>query len=574
MKGEIRRVSGPLVVGEELERPKVSEIVRIGEERLFGEVIRLLGDKTAIQVYEPTEGLRPGDRIEQTGELFTAMLGPGMLTHMFDGIQRPMEGESLFLERGMEKKALDMKKEWHFTPREGLAKGSKVSGGEVLGHVQETHPVSHAILVPPLVHGRLQGKLTEGDYTLEESLCSLKTQEGKRELKLYHEWPIRKPRPYSFRARPKKIFLTGQKVLDFFFPCAKGGTVALPGGFGTGKTMLIFQIVKWSNADILIYVGCGERGNEIVTITKEIANLKSRGELLDSRTVYVANTSNMPVAARTSGVFSAMTIAEYFRDQGKSVVLVADSLTRWAEAMREMSNRIGEFPGEEGYPTYLASEIGSFFERAGNVGTLGGGAGSLTVIGSISLYGSDFSDPVAQSAMKVANSLWALDPSLAYVRHYPAINRKLSYTKFTHIAEEFWQEYGNWRLHYDRLRALFGKMDELEKLTAVVGPEMLPAKDQFLLQFGELFTDIFLKQSAYEIADAHRPPKEQMAMVEALMKYYERGKGAIEAGRGVEEVASPEIKKSLMELKKVRGKKLEKKVSEMEKGLVFVEEEV
>lgn len=568
--GEIFKISGPLVIGEKLENPKLNEIVYLGKKELFGEIIRVKENQVMIQVYEPTEGLKPGDKIKQTGEMFLIELGPGMLINVFDGIQRPLKGDTIFLEPGFKAPPLDRKKKWDFTPNKDIKVGKQVKGGDILGIIQETVTTDHKILVPPNIEGELVFFKGKGEYTVEEIIAKVKTEEGVEELKMYHRWAVREPRPYSKKEDSDTPILTGLRVLDFFFPVAVGGTIAIPGGFGTGKTQLIFQLIKWSNADVLVYVGCGERGNEVITVLDELSQLVVKGELLDRRTTYIVNTSNMPVAARTSGIFSGITIAEYFRDQGKNVVILADSITRWAEAMREMSNRIGDFPGEEGYPTYLASEIGNFFERAGKVETLAGEKGSITTIGSVSLYGSDFSDPVAQAAMKVVSCLWALDPNLAYIRHYPAINRNLSYSKFTSTVKEYWNKYGNWEQYYNEFLTFFGKINELQKLTAIMGKDMLSDSDRFALEINDLVDELFLKQSSFVIEDAHRTPEEQIKIAELLLTYYNRGLEALSNDIDFDTVVNSKIISRFVKLKTLREKEYLTEINNILKELVFV----
>ncbi len=564
--GKIFKVSGPLVIGESLDKPMLNEIVKVGKEELFGEIIRIFEDKVMIQVYEPTEGLRPGDIIHQTGEMFLIELGPGMLKNVFDGIQRPLRGKELYLKKGYQASSLDRTKKWHFKPE--IKKGDIASQGDCLGSVQETNTTLHKILVPPGIGGKIKKISKEGEYTVEDIIAVVDTGKRDEKLKMYHRWPVRRPRPIMTRQEPKMMLSTGLRVIDFFFPAAQGATIGIPGGFGTGKTQLIFQLIKWSDADVLVYVGCGERGNEVITVLDEISQLMMKGELLDQRTVYIINTSNMPVAARTSGIFSGITIAEYFRDQGKNVVILADSITRWAEAMREISNRIGDFPGEEGYPTYLATEIGNFFERAGNAQVLSGESGSITTIGTISLYGSDFSDPVAQAAMKVTSCLWALDPNLAYIRHYPAINRSVSFSKHIEFARESWGE--EWDDNYREFLSISGKIEELEKLTAIMGKDMLSDEEQFTLEFHDLFTELFLKQSSLIIEDSHRDFEEQQKIAKLLLTYYRRGIETIRKGASVHKVSNPEIHAKIMKLKRMRKEEYISHIDRLMEELVFV----
>ncbi len=569
--GKIVRISGPLIIAEDMENVKIHEIVMVGEEELFGEVVSIKDDESSIQVYEETSGLKPGDNIRRTGELFKVELGPGLVTNFFDGIQRPLRESDKFFEKGVKLNPLDREKKWLFKPNPSLKKGSKITGGQVLGTVKETPAVIHKILVPPRISGVLKNIKSEGEYTVEEKIAIL---EDGRELKMYHDWPVRKPRPVKNRITPEKVFLTGQRVLDFFFPVVQGGSIAIPGGFGSGKTKLLFQTLKWCNADVLVYTGCGERGNEVISILEELKKLISRGELLDKRTIYVVNTSNMPVAARTGGIFLAITIAEYFRDQGMNVALLADSLTRWAEAMRELSNRMGEFPGEGGFPTYMSSELGRFFERSGHVKNLNNSEGSVTVMGSVSLYGNDFSDPVAQASMKVAGGLWALDSNLAYKRHYPAINFDMSYSKYLDIVKKVYEKNFDWKRYYDKFLEITGKVKDLEKLTSVISYELLPKKDVFLLKFYELFNELFLKQSANNIQDAHRTIKEQAKLADVLIKYYERGMEALEEEAGIDLVVRDEIFSEFIKLKNLTKSEYYEKIKKIENDLiVFTEEE-
>ncbi|MBD3204053.1 V-type ATP synthase subunit A [Candidatus Woesearchaeota archaeon] len=569
--GEIYKIAGPLVIGENLNKPMINEIVKIGKKELFGEIIRIFKNRAMIQVYESTLGLRPGDKIIQTQEMFLVELGPGMIRNVFDGIQRPLKGDSVFLEPGFVSLSLDREKKWEFIPNSNLKEGDMINPGSVLGYVDETNTVKHKILVPPEVKGELVFLEKHGSYTIEKTIARIKTRQEIKQLKMYHRWPVRKPRPIISKTAPKKPLLTGLRVIDFLFPAAKGGTIAIPGGFGTGKTQLIFQLIKWSDADVLVYVGCGERGNEVITVLEEISRLRVKGELLDERTVYIINTSNMPVAARTSGIFSGITIAEYFRDQGKNVVILADSITRWAEAMREISNRIGDFPGEQGYPTYLASEIGNFFERAGNTINLSKEKGSITTIGTISLYGSDFSDPVCQAAMKVVSCMWALDPNLAYIRNYPAINKDLSYSKFIPYVKDYWDDKGSWSNYYNSLLQVFGKIKELKKLTSIMGKDMLSDEEKFLLDIDNLLTELFLKQSALIIEDSHRTPIEQLKIAELIITYYNRGIEALKKGILLEDISNKETFEKFMKLKTMRKNKYLKEIEKLLEDLVYID---
>jgi len=485
--GEIYRISGPLVIAEGL-KAKMYDVCKVGEEGLMGEVVGIKGDKVLIQVYEDTSGIRPGEKVVNTGMPLSVELGPGMLGMIYDGVQRPLpvlrELTGDFIGRGVEAPALDRKKKWPFKPI--LKKGDKVKGGEIIGIVKETELIKeHRILVPPNVSGTIV-EIYEGDFTVEDTIAVL---DNGTELKLYHRWPVRVPRPYVEKLPPEVPLITGQRVLDTFFPVAKGGTAAIPGPFGSGKTVTQHQLAKWADAQIIVYIGCGERGNEMTEVLEEFPELKDprTGRPLMERTILIANTSNMPVAAREASVYTGITIAEYFRDMGYDVAIQADSTSRWAEAMREISGRLEEMPGEEGYPAYLASRLAEFYERAGRVKTLSGYVGSVTVIGAVSPPGGDFSEPVTQNTLRIVKVFWALDAKLAARRHFPAINWLQSYSLYVDVLRPWfeknvapdWGELRNWAMEVLQEEA------NLQEIVQLVGSDALPDAQRIILEVGK-----------------------------------------------------------------------------------------
>ncbi|HHF59179.1 MAG TPA: V-type ATP synthase subunit A, partial [Thermoplasmatales archaeon] len=481
IEGKIVRVSGPVVEARGMKGAKMYDVVRVGDENLIGEIIRLNQDMATIQVYEETTGLKPGEKVVSTGNPLSAELGPGLITSIFDGIQRPLvqikESVGDFITRGVDVPALDRKKKWDFKPL--VKKGDKVTSGDVIGEVRETSLVTHRIMIPPGIEGKIRDIVDEGKYIVEDIIAKVETKEGQKEIKLMHRWPVRKGRPYRKKLDPTAPLITGQRVVDTFFPIAKGGTAAIPGGFGTGKTVMLHQLAKWSDADIIVYIGCGERGNEMTDVLREFPELKDpkSGEPLMNRTILIANTSNMPVAARDASVYTGITLAEYYRDMGYDVALMADSTSRWAEAMREISGRLEEMPGEEGYPAYLASRLAEFYERAGRVITLGSGEreGSVSVVGAVSPPGGDFSEPVAQNTLRIVKVFWALDSDLADRRHFPAINWLRSYSLYVDSVREHWEQIGKgWADLRTKAMTLLQKEAELQEIVKLVGPDALP----------------------------------------------------------------------------------------------------
>ncbi|ANF22316.1 ATP synthase subunit A [Thermococcus piezophilus] len=556
--GRIVRVTGPLVVAEGMKGSKMYEVVRVGEMGLIGEIIRLEGDKAVIQVYEETAGVRPSEPVTGTGASLSVELGPGLLTAMYDGIQRPLEvlrelsGD--FIARGLTTPALPRDKKWHFTPK--VKVGDKVVGGDILGVVPETSIIEHRILVPPWVEGEIVEIAEEGDYTVEEVIAKVKKPNGEiEELKMYHRWPVRVKRPYKMKLPPEVPLITGQRTIDTFFSQAKGGTAAIPGPFGSGKTVTQHQLAKWSDAQIVVYIGCGERGNEMTDVLEEFPKLKDpkTGKPLMERTVLIANTSNMPVAAREASIYTGITIAEYFRDMGYDVALMADSTSRWAEALREISGRLEEMPGEEGYPAYLASRIAEFYERAGRVITLGSDEriGSVSVIGAVSPPGGDFSEPVVQNTLRVVKVFWALDADLARRRHFPAINWLRSYSLYIDSIQGWWHENVDpeWRKMRDKAMGLLQKEAELQEIVRIVGPDALPDREKAVLIVTRMLREDYLQQDAFDEVDTYCPPKKQVTMMRVILNFYEKTMEAVDRGVPVDEIAKLPVREKIGRMK-------------------------
>ncbi len=536
--GEIYRISGPLVVAEGL-KARMYDLCKVGEEGLMGEVVGLVGNKVLIQVYEDTSGVKPGDRVENTGMPLSVELGPGLIRNIYDGVQRPLpvlkEVSGDFIGRGIEAPGLDRKAKWEFKPL--LKKGDKVKPGEIIGTVQETEVVEQKILAPPNIKGGTITEIYEGSFTVEDTVAVL---DDGTELKLYHKWPVRIPRPYVEKLPPVVPLITGQRILDTFFPVAKGGTAAIPGPFGSGKTVTQHQLAKWSDAQIIVYIGCGERGNEMTEVLEEFPELEDprTGKPLMERTVLVANTSNMPVAAREASVYTGITIAEYFRDMGYDVAIQADSTSRWAEAMREISGRLEEMPGEEGYPAYLASRLAEFYERAGRVKTLAGNVGSVTVVGAVSPPGGDFSEPVTQNTLRIVKVFWALDAKLAARRHFPAINWLQSYSLYVDTLKEWFAE--NVSEEWNELRAwameVLQEEANLQEIVQLVGSDALPESQRLLLEVARIIREVYLVQYAYHPVDTYCSVEKQYDMLKAIKQINDWFFKALEAGKTIEEI--------------------------------------
>jgi len=529
-QGYVVRVAGPLVTAKGLDKPMMYEVVRVGELKLFGEIIGIEKDLVYIQVYEDTNGLRPGETVEPTGQLLSVELGPGLTNNIFDGIQRPLErlreesGE--FLARGFSVNALDRQRKWHFVP---LAEaGVEVEGGSFLGEVIESSTVVHKIMVPPNVKGTLQWIAGEGEYTVEECIAKVEMPNGTlQELQLMQRWPVRIPRPVKEKVFTDVPMLTGQRILDVFFPVIKGGTACVPGPFGSGKTVIQHQLAKWSDVDVVVYVGCGERGNEMTEVLIEFPELKdprTGGPLMD-RTILVANTSNMPVAAREASVFTGIAIAEYYRDMGYDVALMADSTSRWAEAMREISTRLEEMPGEEGYPAYLASRISAFYERSGFVKCLGSPerTGSVTVIGAVSPPGGDLSDPVVQATLRSVQVFWGLDQDLAFARHFPAINWLNSYSLYLDRIGEYYNKSfaPDWLKKRNEAMAILQRESELLELVRLVGYDALSTEEQLFLETARSLREDFLQQDAFDDVDSYCSLRKQYVILSSILLVHE-----------------------------------------------------
>ncbi|MEN3183701.1 MAG: V-type ATP synthase subunit A [Atribacterota bacterium] len=564
-KGTILSVNGPVVVASDLKGAKMYDMVKVGEKRLVGEIIGIHGDKVTIQVYEETAGLRPGEPVESTYEPLSVELGPGLIGRIFDGTQRPLElireqaGD--FIARGVEIPALDRSKKWDFQP--AVAPGDAVEPGDVLGTVQESKTIVHKIMVPPGVSGRVK-EIRSGSFTVEEVIAILESDGREIPLTLMQRWPVRTPRPYRRKLGLDEPLLTGQRVIDTFFPIAKGGTACIPGPFGSGKTVVQHQLAKWSDADVIVFIGCGERGNEMTDVLMEFPELIDpyTGEPLMQRTVLIANTSNMPVAAREASVYTGITIAEYFRDMGYKVALMADSTSRWAEAMREISGRLEEMPGDEGFPAYLGSRIASFYERAGKVECLGkdGRVGSLSVIGAVSPPGGDLSEPVTQNTLRVVQVFWGLEDRLAYKRHFPAINWLISYSLYLKHLEEYWRQ--NVAPDFSENRALAMRIlqqeAELEEVVRLVGVESLSFRERFILEVARSIREDFLQQNAFHEVDTFTSLRKQYLMLRVILTYYREGMKALEQGLSLRDILSIPSRERIGRMKYVPESELER----------------
>ncbi|BBI99449.1 ATP synthase subunit A [Ferrigenium kumadai] len=542
--GKVIEVNGPLVTVE-LADVRIGEQVRIGRMELMGEVIARHDERALVQMYEPTESLRPGEPVEALGQPLSVELGPGLLGGIFDGVQRPLlehaKQHGDFIPRGVHIPPLDRGRLWRFEPSPGLKPGARIESGAVLGTVQETPTIVHRILVPPGMGGELIELVAASDVTVEGVVARVKQQNGEiSELKLFHRWPVRSPRPYLRRDDAVAPLLTGQRILDTFFPLVKGGRAAVPGPFGAGKTIVQQQIARWSDADIVIYVGCGERGNELVDILESFPKLTdpNTGRSLMERTLLVANTSNMPVVAREASIYVGVTLAEYYRDQGYDVVMVADSTSRWAEALREVAGRLGQMPVEEGYPAYLASRLSAFYERAGRVDTLAGGKGSITLIGAVSPPGGDFSEPVTGHTKEIVQTFWALSKELADARHYPAVDWVESFSGYVASCSGWWAEHVDprWADHRAAALGLLSRAEELARIVNLVGPEALSPQQRWALQGVALFREGVLQQSALDPVDSYCSPQKQFALLDQMLSIYRQGLKLLELGVPVQEL--------------------------------------
>ena len=542
-KGTIKKVAGPLVIATGMRDANMFDVVRVSDQMLTGEIIEMHEDEASIQVYEETSGLGPGEPVVSTGVPMSVELGPGLITSIYDGIQRPLDAIMKVcgnnLKRGIHVDSLDREKKWNFVPKAEI--GEEVSGGDVLGTVQETEVVEQKIMVPPDVKGKVK-ELKSGEFTVTETIAVIETEKGDREIQLMQKWPVRKSRPYTEKLRPDKPLITGQRVIDAFFPIAKGGTAAVPGPFGSGKTVIQHQLAKWAEADIVVYIGCGERGNEMTDVLNEFPALvdPKTGRSLMERTVLIANTSDMPVAAREASIYTGITIAEYFRDMGYSVALMADSTSRWAEALREMSGRLEEMPGEEGYPAYLGSRLAQFYERAGHVIALGkdGRDGALSVIGAVSPQGGDISEPVSQATLRIVKVFWGLDSNLAYQRHFPAINWLTSYSLYLDSMEKWFNEEvePSWMNARQEMMSLLQDESKLNEIVQMVGMDALSPADRLKMEAAKSIREDFLNQNSFDEVDTYSSLRKQYLMMRLVMSFYEKAKLALEKGANVEDL--------------------------------------
>ncbi len=551
-KGTIKKVAGPLVIAEGMRDANMFDVVRVSNQRLIGEIIEIHGDQASVQVYEETSGLCPGEPVESTEMPLSVELGPGLITSIYDGIQRPLDdimkiaGNSL--KRGVEVPSLKRDKKWTFEPV--VKPGDEVEPGDVIGTVQETIVVQQKIMVPYGVKGTIKD-IKSGDFTVDEIVAVVETENGDKELTMMQKWPVRKGRPYKEKLPLDMPLITGQRVVDTFFPIAKGGVAAVPGPFGSGKTVIQHQLAKWADADIVVYIGCGERGNEMTDVLNEFPELKDpkTGQSLMERTVLIANTSDMPVAAREASIYTGITIAEYFRDMGYSVALMADSTSRWAEALREMSGRLQEMPGEEGYPAYLGSRLAQFYERAGQVVSLGkdGRVGALSVIGAVSPPGGDISEPVSQATLRIVKVFWGLDSALAYKRHFPAINWLTSYSLYTDNMGSWFDENvsDKWMSDRQRLMGLLQDEAELDEIVKMVGMDALSAEDRLKMEAARSIREDFLHQNSFHEVDTYTSLKKQFLMMELVIAFYDKSLEALKQGASVQKLINMAVRERI-----------------------------
>ena len=562
--GIVTKVAGPLVIADGMRDANMFDVVRVSSQRLIGEIIEMHGDRASIQVYEETSGLGPGEVVESTGAPLSVELGPGLIGSIYDGIQRPlneiMRVAGTNLTRGIDVPSLDHQKKWHFTP---VAKvGDKVSAGDVLGTVNETNAVLHKILVPNNMQGTVEA-ISEGDFSIDETVAVLKNEGGNTNVTMVTKWPVRVGRPYKRKLSPDILLTTGQRPIDTLFPLAKGGVAAVPGPFGSGKTVVQHQLAKWAAADIIVYIGCGERGNEMTDVLNEFPELKDprTGNSLMERTVLIANTSDMPVAAREASIYTGITIAEYFRDMGYTVALMADSTSRWAEALREMSGRLEEMPGEEGYPAYLGSRLAQFYERAGRVIVNGKDdvEGALSVIGAVSPPGGDISEPVSQATLRIVKVFWGLDANLAYKRHFPAINWLTSYSLYIDQLEKWFSENASpdFMELRGRLLSLLQDEAELEEIVNLVGMDALSAPDRLKLETSRSIREDYLHQNAFDPTDTYTSLKKQVLMMRSILSYYDKANEALNKGADIEMLVNLPVRERIGRYKYVEESKID-----------------
>ncbi|MCD6472967.1 V-type ATP synthase subunit A [Candidatus Aerophobetes bacterium] len=574
-QGKIIKISGPLVVAKHVPHARMYDVVRVGEKRLIGEILEIKGERASIQVYEDTSGLKPEEPVESTYQPLSVELAPGIMGNIYDGTQRPLDliksktGD--FIARGVEIEAVDRKKEWEFKPR--LKIGEEVVPGDILGVVQETEIVEHRLLVPPGVKGRIE-KIYSGKAKVEDTIAVIKTaQEGNKEISMLQKWPVRKMRPYKKQLDPEVPLITGQRVIDTLFPIAKGGTACIPGPFGSGKTVVQHQISKWADAEIIVFVGCGERGNEMTDVLQEFPKLKDpkTGKSLMQRTILIANTSNMPVAAREASIYTGITLAEYYRDMGYNVALMADSTSRWAEALREMSGRLEEMPGEEGYPAYLPSRLAEFYERAGRIICLGkdGREASLSAIGAVSPPGGDLSEPVTQATLRVVRVFWALVSELAYQRHFPAIHWLRSYSLYVDNLKKYFSRRiaPDWMKLRDKAISLLQKEDELKETVRLVGLDALSDQDRIAMETSRSIREDFLQQFAFHEIDTYTPIKKQYLMLKLILSYYNLSCEALNNGARLEDLVSLAAREDIAKAKYIPNEKIEDEIKKISQKL-------
>ncbi|MDD6550619.1 MAG: V-type ATP synthase subunit A [Lachnospiraceae bacterium] len=573
--GTIKKVAGPLVIAEGMREANMFDVVRVSKQRLIGEIIEMHGDQASIQVYEETSGLGPGEPVESTGEPMSVELGPGLIGNIYDGIERPLEEimevtHSNNLQRGVEVPALPRDKVWHFVPT--AKAGDEVKAGDIIGTVEETPVVTQKIMVPYGVSGKIKS-IAEGDYKVTDTIATITTENGDKTVSMLQKWPVRKERPYKQKLSPDRPLITGQRVIDTLFPIAKGGVAAVPGPFGSGKTVVQHQLAKWADADIVVYIGCGERGNEMTDVLNEFPTLKDpkTGHSLMERTVLIANTSDMPVAAREASIYTGITIAEYFRDMGYSVALMADSTSRWAEALREMSGRLEEMPGEEGYPAYLGSRLAQFYERAGHVKCLGSDdrEGALSVIGAVSPAGGDISEPVTQATLRIVKVFWSLDADLAYQRHFPAINWLTSYSLYLDSLGKWFDANvdEDWMTLRGRMMSILSDESKLNEMVQLVGMDALSAPDRLKMEAARSIREDFLHQDAFHEIDTFSSLKKQFMMMDLVLSYYDKSVEALDQGASLNSLITLQVREEIGRFKYTPEKDLKEKFDAVSKEL-------
>jgi V/A-type H+-transporting ATPase subunit A len=562
--GSIIWISGPVVKARITGELDMMEMVLVGDDKISGEVIELEGDVATIQVYEETTGLKPGAEVISTGLPLSVELGPGLMSNIYDGVQRPLEtilkNTGDFIHRGVQASPLSRDLKWKFTPT--VTVGDEVMGGAILGTVPESFVVVHKVLLHPNISGKVTFVAAEGEYTIEDVICEVDTGKGVESVKMYHRWPVREGRPYQSRLAPSIPLVTGQRIIDTFFPIAKGGTAAIPGGFGTGKTVTQHNLAKWSDADIIVYIGCGERGNEMTGVLVDFPELQDprSGKPLMERTILIANTSNMPVAAREASIYTGITLAEYYRDMGYDVAIMADSTSRWAEALREISGRLEEMPAEEGFPAYLATRLAEFYERSGRVEALCDETGSVSAIGAVSPPGGDFSEPVTQHTKRFVRCFWGLDKELASARFYPAINYMESYSEYMDEVESWWREHGDrdWKVLRNEAMGILRDDDKLQQIVRLVGEDALPDEQKLVVDGAKLIKNAFLQQSAFDDVDMYCMPKKQIKMLILIMHFYKRASIVINQGVPIYKIRELAVVNEINRMKnKIENKSIE-----------------